>query len=118
MRYTVSGPLRAIIACHCIECRKQSGHFFAATAAADSDLVVTGEKHITWYAASNVAQRGFCRHCGSALFWKRQASTTTSILAGSLDGKTEMTIARHIFCGEKGDYYDIADGVAQSVGNG
>ena len=32
VRYAVTGPLRDIIACHCEQCRRSSGHFVAATA--------------------------------------------------------------------------------------
>ena len=32
VRYTVTGPLRDIVACHCEQCRRSSGHFVAATA--------------------------------------------------------------------------------------
>lgn len=32
VRYEVNGPLRNVIACHCEQCRRSSGHFVAATA--------------------------------------------------------------------------------------
>lgn len=32
VRYEVRGPLRDVIACHCTQCRRTSGHFVAATA--------------------------------------------------------------------------------------
>ena len=109
VRYAVEGPLRAVIACHCVECRKQSGHFVAATAAADADLSIEGAEYLTWYAASDRAKRAFCRQCGSALFWKENGSGNTSIMAGSLDGATGLAIDHHIYCAEKGDYYRIDD---------
>ena len=33
VRYRVAGPLRDVVACHCAQCRRSSGHFAAATAA-------------------------------------------------------------------------------------
>ena len=111
--FRVSGSLREIIACHCDQCRKQSGHFYAATSAADTDLTVEGSENLTWYAASPEARRGFCRDCGSALFWKREGSASTSILAGAFDKPTGLRIASHIFVGQKGDYYEIEDGLPQ-----
>lgn len=116
--FVTRGTLREVVACHCVECRRQSGHFFAATATADADLEVAGSENITWYRASDAAQRGFCRTCGSALFWKRDGSDRTSILAGSFDTPSRLTLGHHIFCAEKGDYYEIADGLPRYENRG
>lgn len=102
--------MRGIFACHCVECRRQSGHYVAATAASDDALTVTGGENLTWFEASPEAKRGFCRICGSLLFWKADTRSSTSIMAGSLDGATGLMIDRHIFAAEKGDYYTIDDG--------
>lgn len=111
--FTVNGSLRDIMACHCNQCRKQSGLYFAATEAKDTELNITGLEHITWYAASKSAKRGFCAICGSALFWKHNKLDRTSILAGSFDTPIDVNITEHIFCGDKGDFYEIADGLPQ-----
>lgn len=101
---------RDVVACHCGQCRKQTGHHFAATRAQLDDVTITGEQDIKWYKASAHAKRGFCRHCGSVLFWKQREVSHISILAGCLDGPTGLKLDRHIFTDDKGDYYDIADG--------
>ncbi|RNC95298.1 MAG: GFA family protein [Oricola sp.] len=111
VRYTVTGPLRDVIYCHCTQCRKQTGHFVAATRILDDALSITGADELTWYAASSDAKRGFCRHCGSLLFWKAEGSDMTSIMAGSLDLPTGLTASHHIFAADKGDYYELADGL-------
>lgn len=113
VRFRVTGPLREIIACHCSMCRKATGTFVAATAAADADLAVTGAQALGWFRSSDEAERGFCRTCGSNLFWRRPGSGRTSILAGSLDQPTGLTIARHIFVADKGDFYAIGDDAPQ-----
>ena len=113
VRYAVDGQLRAVIYCHCTQCRKHFGHFCAATAAKDSDLRVEGAAKLTWFRSSLNARRGFCSICGSGLFWKHDRRATTSISAGSLDGKTGLAVERHLFCSSKGDYYEIADGLPQ-----
>lgn len=107
VRYQATGPLTNVVACHCTQCRKQSGHFYAATNVADERLSVDGVDNLTWYQSSAEARRGFCRSCGSALFWKHQDDDSTSVLVGSLDGPTGLRFDRHIYCEDKGDYYDI-----------
>ncbi len=104
--YRVSGPLRPVVACHCVQCRKTSGHFVAATSAAREAIEITGE--VAWYRSSETARRGFCPVCGSSLFWDGPGSHL-SIMAGTLEAPTGLTLAGHIFCADKGDYYEIAD---------
>ncbi len=116
VEFTATGPLRGVIFCHCTQCRKQSGHYFAATDVADEGLVVAGRENITWYVASDRAERGFCRNCGSTLFWKARDSARTSVLAGAFDKPSRLVGDRHIFVADKGDYYDIADGLPQDAG--
>ena len=113
VRYRVNGPLRPVVACHCVQCRKTSGHHVAATSAARQNVEIAGE--VTWYASSEIARRGFCGTCGSNLFWDGPG-VNLSIFAGTLEGETGLTLKGHIFCADKGDYYAIADGLPQAAG--
>jgi hypothetical protein len=115
VRYRVDGPLGDLAACHCVECRRASGHFIAGVTAARADLTVEGT--VAWYDSTpGVIRRGFCPVCGSSLFWDRVAAETIDIWAGTLDGATGLRLTAHIFVAEKGDYYDIADGLPQYQG--
>ena len=113
IRYTVDGPMREIVACHCGQCRRQTGLYYAATDAPDSALEVRESGALAWYRSSPSARRGFCSVCGSALFWKSDGSDKISILAGSLDMPSGLRIASHIFVADKADFYDITDGLPQ-----
>ncbi|WP_419912880.1 GFA family protein [Hoeflea sp.] len=113
VEYTVVGQIKNVTACHCTQCRKQTGHHYATTSVDDEQLTVTGLQHITWYHASDDAKRGFCKICGSALFWKCHSDPYTAVLAGSLDGETGLKLEKHIYCADKGDYYEITDGLPQ-----
>lgn len=113
VRYRVEGPLRAVVACHCGQCRKSSGHHVAATAAPRDRVEVSGE--VRWYRSSDRARRGFCPACGANLFWDGPGANL-AIFAGTLDAPTGLRMAGHIFCADKGDYYDIDDGLPQASG--
>ena len=113
VRFRARGALRGVVYCHCSQCRKQTGHVYAATSLDDTRLEIDGAEMLTWYAASDDAKRGFCRTCGSALFWKRNGTDVTSILAGSFDMPSGLKGEAHIFVAEKGDYYGIDDGLPQ-----
>ncbi|MBO6604307.1 MAG: GFA family protein [Roseicyclus sp.] len=111
VRYVVSSPLRPVTACHCGQCRKSSGHHVAATSAPREHVEIEGR--VTWYASSDIARRGFCGICGSNLFWDGPGSHL-SIFAGTLDGDPGIRLAGHIFCADKGAYYEITDGLPQA----
>lgn len=113
VRFRTRGALRDVIFCHCAQCRKQTGHYFAATNVPLDRIDIEGQAAITWFAASDAARRGFCGTCGSALFWKAAGSETISILAGAFDTPAGFRGMRHIFTAEKGDYYAICDGLPQ-----
>lgn len=109
--FTATGTARDPAACHCSQCRKQSGHYWAAVNVPMSGFAVSGE--VRWYAASAAAKRGFCPTCGSFLFWKGQDEDEMGVALGALDGPTGLWLERHIFTADKGDYYDITDTVRQ-----
>lgn len=113
VKFSVDGPLREVVFCHCGQCRRQTGLYYASTNAAEKDLTIEGAENVTWYQSSEEGRRGFCKHCGSALFWKYQGQADISIQAGSLDMPTELTPGYHIFCADKGDFYAITDGLPQ-----
>lgn len=109
VRYEVKGALRNVVNCHCTMCQKLHGNFGAHTKARKVNIRITEGKGLAWYKTSDVARRGFCRNCGSSLFWEPFEYNATGILAGSLDGTTGLQTIGHIFVGEKTDFYDIDD---------
>ncbi|MCG8543306.1 MAG: GFA family protein [Alphaproteobacteria bacterium] len=115
VKFKVSGPLGDLHACHCSQCRRQSGHYIVATNAKRSDFVLTEERGLKWYRSSELARRGFCAECGSFLFWDDDGAEI-SINAGSLDQPTGLKLTSHIFADEKADYYDIADELPKFAG--
>jgi hypothetical protein len=114
VRFRVDAALTDATACHCVQCRKQSGHFFASANAPKAAVQVEGEEHLNWYVSSEKVRRGFCARCGSWLFWEPLQRDWTSIALGAIDGPTGVELQRHIFVASKGDYYTLADGLPQN----
>ena len=107
VKYAFVKPIRAVIVCHCIQCRKQTGSVMHATAVDNDRFQITNDRGLKWYRASQSAARGFCGECGSTLFWKPDKGDHTSFTAGSIDGATGLKVEGHIYCDYKGDYYEI-----------
>ncbi len=105
-----AGALSEVTACHCTQCRKQTGNYWSSMQVKESDFVLTEQRGLKWFRSSSSAQRGFCGECGSSLFWKADGRDNISVTAGTIDGKTGNKLGGHIFCDDAGDYYEIAGG--------
>ena len=112
--FQIDGELQPATACHCSQCRRLSGHFWAGSWANTADLTLTRDDGLKWYDSSDWAERGFCKECGASLFYRlKHEDHRLSVAVGSLDQPTGLHLHRHIYVGDKGDYYDIADGLPQ-----
>lgn len=109
VRYTVTGEMREVTYCHCSQCRKTSGHYVAASSCDIDALQLVSDDTLTWYRASDIAQRGFCNICGGNLFWKPDHDRRISIFAGTIDTPTGLKSGPHIFVDDKSDYVTLAD---------
>ena len=109
----IRGKLRDVVVCHCGQCRRQHGAPPSYTSAPWSIVTVRGEKNLKWYQSSAQARRGFCRLCGSSLFWEPVGEGRVAIAAGCLDKPTGLRTVRHIFVAEKADFDEITDGLEQ-----
>ena len=113
VRYQVAGPLRDVVVCHCRECQRLNGNFGSHSKTRNQDLTLTREDGLAWYQISDKARRGFCRICGSHLFWQSDGQPSTGIVVGSLDDTSGLKMLGHIFVGEKAPYYEITDDLPQ-----
>jgi hypothetical protein len=71
--------------CHCRMCQKAFGNYFAPLAGVPpSDFAwVRGTPGV--FKSSEAAERGFCRDCGTPLFFRYVGRNRISISLGSLD---------------------------------
>ena len=74
---------------------------------------MTESRGLAWYQISDRAKRGYCRDCGSPLFWQLEGQPATGIVVGSLDETSDLKMIGHIFVSEKSAYYEITDGLPQ-----
>ena len=110
--YELHGPLRDVIVCHCVECRRWGGHFAAMTAVPRHRLVLRRAGGLRWIDSPDSelhARRGFCFECGSSLFWEAPGRDTVSVAAGTLDGDPGIRTIGHIWTEQAGTYYALPD---------
>lgn len=66
---------------------------------------------LAWYDSSPWARRGGCNRCGSGLFYRLNDGDCHEVAPGAIDGPLGGKLAGHIFVADKGDYYDLTDGL-------
>ena len=105
--FSTRGELRDVFNCHCHRCRRFTGHHMAVTATRAEDLVIDdAEANLTWFYPVPEAGYGFCRACGSSLFWRSSsAPDQISICAGTLDPPTGLRTTRAWWVSEASDYH-------------
>ncbi len=110
VRYTISGPMRQVVECHCESCRRITGSLWHATGAKrDHVKIEDTDGALSWYRSSEQIHRGFCGRCGSSLFFSRDGADTITITAGTLDQPTGLNLMMRIFTDDAADYATRGD---------
>ncbi len=106
---TIKGEFRQVVNCHCIQCTKTHGNFAAYTSVLEDNITFKTKSTLKWFKSSSKARRGFCKKCGSSVFFKRFGSSAISISAGLFKNPTKLETSSHIYTHNKRDYYKISD---------
>lgn len=86
VRYAFYAPLENPHACHCRMCQRAVGGVFALLAGGRKDNFAWTKGTPAFFASSNLAQRGYCRDCGTPLsFAYDRPDARFYVTMGSLD---------------------------------
>lgn len=92
--------------CHCSMCRRWAGGPTFSVAA--KGVVFHGEDHLQRYGSSEWAERGFCKICGSSLFYRVKDTDQYVLSMGALDDQASLRMASEIFVDDKPPGYAFA----------
>jgi len=101
-----------IVACHCDDCQKLHGNFFAMIAADRDEVRLDGAEALVSYASSTTVQRTFCRHCGSRVAKDAQGAPKLLLAAGLFGPLTGKRLRRNVWGRSKPDCYELPAEVA------
>ena len=104
-----------VAACHCNMCRKWGGGALMAVECS-SDISFEGEENIGLYQSSKWAERGFCKKCGSHLFYRYKQNNQYYIPAGIFDRESSLVLEHQVFIDEKPEYYSFANETKNMTG--
>ena len=96
VQVTISAADTSVGACHCSTCRRWGGGPLLALECHDG-VQFQGEEHISVYASSDWAERGFCKRCGSSLFYRLKPKDVYVISVGAFDDATPFKAVCEIY---------------------
>ena len=68
IRYQAAQRMTGVLVCHCRMCQQATGSAFFPSALYPRETLEFTVGEPTWYASSEIAERGFCSACGTQLF--------------------------------------------------
>ncbi len=110
VEYSFQVQSKVFTACHCEMCRKWGGGP-GLVVKVDSGLQMSGEENIGIYDSSSWAERGFCKNCGTHLFYRMKDDKINfmNFQLGTLDNPDEFKFVTEIFIDKKPSCYSFSN---------
>lgn len=102
-------------ACHCGMCRKWSAGPFLSLDCG-TEISFEGSEHITRFSSSEWAERGFCKECGTNLFYYLKGQKHYILSAGVIDTDEKIIFDHQVFIEEKPESYEFANSTKNMTG--
>jgi hypothetical protein len=102
-------------ACHCHMCLKWAGGPVMMVDCG-SDVSFQGEENVAVFDSSAWAERGFCKKCGSNMFYRLKERNQYYMPVALFDGVEGFIFDHQIFIDEKPDYYCFSNETKNMTG--
>ena len=99
--------------CHCRMCQKAVGNVFAALSMIKKVEFTVTKGEVATYQSSNVAERGFCRDCGTPLTFAFHERDRMEVTTGSLDDPNGAPITEHFGVESRVSWLKLCDGLPE-----
>lgn len=116
IRYDIETPPLVVAACHCTQCRRQSGAAFSVNLVVRASAMNISGSPATWQdddtASGAALAREHCGGCGSPIRSVPSGSPKlVAVKAGTLDDPSPHAPAMHIWTRSKLPWMTIPDGI-------
>jgi hypothetical protein len=108
VKFTVKAMNNSVDACHCGMCRRWGGGPLMSISCG-KDVTFKGEENITVYDSSDWAERGFCKLCGSHLFYRLKDAADHQLSAGLFESQKNFHFDLQVFTDRKPAFYNFAN---------
>jgi hypothetical protein len=116
VRYRIVGEPKAVTACHCTECQRQSGSAFGMSAIVEREQLTLEAGDLRSF--SRVGDSGlsvesfFCGECGTRIYHRLERMPgTLNVKAGTLDDTRSLSPAVHVWLASKQAWVLLPEGV-------
>lgn len=109
IRFAVRPKHDTMDVCHCGCCRRWSGGAWMTVECEPASLKIADEAELSVYGSSEHAERGFCRSCGTSLFWRMRDGSLLTISAQAFDRPESFAFTSEIFIDNKPGNYAFAN---------
>ena len=101
----------ALTVCHCSMCRKLTGSTGFASVEAGREFRKISDEGLSVFASSEVGERGFCRKCGTSLFYHYKPTDEYFVPPALIEGLPEedVVFVEEIYYDNKPCYYAYAN---------
>jgi hypothetical protein len=114
VRFAATPEKMTMDACHCSMCRRWAGA--PAMTVFCTDLKFEDENAVGVYQSSDWAERGFCKTCGSSLFWRTRDHKLFTVSAHAFDDPGQFHFDVEIYIDEKPSNYAFANQTRKMTG--
>ena len=108
VRFTAKNMSNSIGACHCNMCRNWGGGPFLVIDCG-TEVSFESEEDVSVFESSKWAERGFCRKCGSHLYYRLKESNEFHMPVGLFDDDQGRVFDHQVFIDEKPSFYSFAN---------
>ena len=111
----LTGNHKDVGICHCNMCRRWSSGPLMAIDVGKA-IEIEGKDHVATYRSSEWAERGFCKTCGSNLYYRLVEADHYVVCTGILEEQSGLVLTSQIFIDEKPEFYDFANDTKNMTG--
>ncbi|MFC6633473.1 GFA family protein [Microbulbifer taiwanensis] len=95
-------------ACHCGICRRWGGGPLLAVHCGNN-AAFTGNESIATFASSDWAERGFCKNCGTHIFYHLKPTDEYIIPLGLFQSEGNFVFKGQVFIDQKPSFYEFSN---------
>ncbi len=114
VKFSATTKRLSVVACHCDMCRRWSAGPFMSLNCGTVNF--QDHENIGRVCSSEWAERGFCKSCGSNLFYKIVESNDYQMAVGLFDDQSKLRLSLQVFTERKPEFYQFANETKMMTG--
>ncbi len=112
IQFSIELPALFCAHCHCTMCRRAHGAGYVTWFGVEKSRLslAAGRDHLAWYDSSDHGRRGYCRSCGSSLFFESShRAQTVDIVLASMSEDIGRSPEFHVYFDQRVDWVPLDD---------